>query len=245
MERYEKIRLINVALNIRGAEFARLIEISAPNYSQIKAGKRPVGEGILNKLYVHLNIRKEWFENWNGDLNDPVLEQTRFFVKNKDNQPANIPVIPPVRPDVVYIPFVNQYAYAGYVDHYCDTGYMDQLPKVPFITDSEEGGNYLCLEVKGDGMNNGTEESYLEGDRLYCREIPTGLWAISKLHRRKWDFVIVHSEGIFVKRILDHNSENRTITLHSLNDMYPDKVIDMVEVKQIFNVIESARPRRR
>ena len=41
-------------------------------------------------------------------------------------------------------------------------------------------------------MNDGTEESYLEGDRLLCREIYSQYWVESKLHYTKWDFVIVH-----------------------------------------------------
>ena len=70
-------------------------------------------------------------------------------------------------------------------------------------------------------------------------------WVESKLHYTKWDFVIIHEEGILVKRIIDHNMDNHTITIHSLNSMYPDRVIDLAEVKQIFNVIELQRPRRR
>ena len=121
----------------------------------------------------------------------------------------------PIQQDVVYIPLVNQFAYAGYLDGYSDCTYLEQLPKVPFIVDHEGHGNYIAFEVKGDSMNNGTEESYLEGDRLYCREIQPHLWATSKLHLRKWDFVIVHEDGIVVKRIIDHDVENHTITIHS------------------------------
>jgi phage repressor protein C with HTH and peptisase S24 domain len=122
---------------------------------------------------------------------------------------------------------------------------MNTLPTIPFIADHEGHGNYIAFEVRGDSMNDGTEESYLEGDRLLCREVPQHLWVDSKLHIKKWDFVIVHEEGIIVKRIIDHNVDNHTITVHSLNDMYPDRVIDLSEVKQIFNVVEMQRPRRR
>ena len=114
----------------------------------------------------------------------------------------------PIQQDVVYIPLVNQFAYAGYLDGYSDCTYLEQLPKVPFIVDHEGHGNYIAFEVKGDSMNNGTEESYLEGDRLYCREIQPHLWATSKLHLRKWDFVIVHEDGIVVKRIIDPHYYN-------------------------------------
>ena len=58
-------------------------------------------------------------------------------------------------------------------------------------------------------------------------------------------FVIVHKEGVLIKRIVEHNVENGTITVHSLNPIYPDKVISLAEVYQIFNVIEFLRPKRR
>lgn len=146
---------------------------------------------------------------------------------------------------IINVPLVNQYAQAGYICGFQDAAYIATLPTIPFIIDHEAKGNYVAFEVRGDSMNDGTEESYLEGDRLLCREIAPYLWAESKLHIRKWDFVIVHEGGILVKRIIDHDVENHTITIHSLNDMYPDRVIDLAEVKQIFNVIELQRPRRR
>lgn len=148
-------------------------------------------------------------------------------------------------PIILRVPLVSQYAQAGYLCGYADAAYMATLPTIPYIVDHEAQGHYVAFEVKGDSMNDGTEEAILEGDRLLCREIMPHLWADSKLHIRKWDFVIVHTEGILVKRIIDHDVKNHTITIHSLNSMYPDKVINLADVKQIFNVIELQRPRRR
>ena len=148
-------------------------------------------------------------------------------------------------PIILRVPLVSQYAQAGYLCGYADAAYMATLPTIPYIVDHEEQGHYVAFEVKGDSMNDGTEDAILEGDRLLCREIMPHLWADSKLHIRKWDFVIVHTEGILVKRIINHDVENHTITIHSLNSMYPDKVINLSDVKQIFNVIELQRPRRR
>ena len=148
-------------------------------------------------------------------------------------------------PIILHVPLVSQYAQAGYLCGYADAAYMATLPTIPYIVDHEAQGHYVAFEVKGDSMNDGTEDAILEGDRLLCREIMPHLWADSKLHIRKWDFVIVHTEGILVKRIINHDVENHTITIHSLNSMYPDKVINLSDVKQIFNVIELQRPRRR
>lgn len=146
---------------------------------------------------------------------------------------------------VVYAPLVSQYAYAGYLSGYADDEYIERLPVVPFIADYEAKGNYVAFEVRGDSMDNGTEEGYVEGDRLLGREIPPDLWISSKLHIRKWDFIIVHTEGILIKRIIAHDVDKHLITIHSLNDMYEDKVLDLKDVRKIFNVIELQRPKRR
>ena len=216
-----------------------------PNQFYTKSG---LGNGYLDKVGDSFRkptiekIRKS-FPHWNIDWilsekGEPISVSTS---KNIDVLEA----IPINQNYIINVPLVNQYAQAGYLCGYEDAAYMATLPTIPFIVDHEAQGNYVAFEVKGDSMNDGTEDSYLEGDRLLCREIQSHLWVTSKLHIRKWDFVIVHQEGILVKRIIDHNVDSHTITIHSLNAMYPDRVIDLAEVKQIFNVIELQRPRRR
>lgn len=213
----------------------------------------------INSTYPYISF--QWLKTGVGDMlvsttptekteevfntDEYRLLQRKFNALLDDYKELNKEAVPLNPNAVLYVPLVNQYAYAGYLNGYQNETYMNTLPTIPFIADHEGHGNYIAFEVKGDSMNDGTEESYLEGDRLLCREVQPHLWASSKLHIKKWDFVIVHEEGIIVKRITDHDVENHTITVHSLNDMYPDKVIDLAEVKQIFNVIEMQRPRRR
>lgn len=145
-------------------------------------------------------------------------------------------------------PFVSQKAYAGYLSGWADNEYVESLPTVAFPVDHTPLGKYLVFEVKGDSMNDGTYDSYLDGDLLLCREVRMDLWKDSKLHFEKWDFVIVHDEGVIVKRITGHDVKNHTITIHSLNQdksKYPDQVIDLCKVRQILNVVNMMRPRKR
>ncbi|MDB5281145.1 MAG: hypothetical protein JWO06_220 [Bacteroidota bacterium] len=142
---------------------------------------------------------------------------------------------------LMQVPLVNQYAYAGYLTGYGDANYMDELPKVPFIVDREYKGKYVCFEVRGDSMDDGTSDSYLPGDIALCREISNNLWK-SKLHISKWDFIIVHkTEGILIKKITAHNVELGTLRLHSLNNLYEDFTINLKDVAQLFNVIKIER----
>ena len=106
-------------------------------------------------------------------------------------------------------------------------------------------GNWLAFEVKGDSMDNGSKESYVEGEIVICREVEREYWRDSRLFINKRDFVIVHEEGILIKRITEHNLDTHTITIHSLNPMYPDRTLNLEHVKQIFSIVESRVQRRR
>lgn len=139
------------------------------------------------------------------------------------------------------IPLVSQYAYGGYLTGYGDPEYMESLPIVDFTPDREMTGNWLAFEVRGDSMDDGSYESYRSGNIVICREVKPHLWKDSKLHIHRRDFVIVCEEGILIKRIIDHDVENHTIVIHSLNPDYQDRTINLAEVRQLFSIVESRR----
>lgn len=230
----EIINKVLEELNLKAPTFAESIGVKYQRIFDLQKGKvKKISSSLANDIiskYGQFNLT--WLLTGEGEM------------LNVSNQPSD-EASPIDEPIILRVPLVSQYAQAGYLCGYADAAYMATLPTIPYIVDHEAQGHYVAFEVKGDSMNDGTEDAILEGDRLLCREIMPHLWADSKLHIRKWDFVIVHTEGILVKRIIDHDVENHTITIHSLNSMYPDKVINLADVKQIFNVIELQRPRRR
>lgn len=147
--------------------------------------------------------------------------------------------------NVMHVPLVNKYAYAGYLSGFGDDEWIEELPKIPFANDVENRGEYMCFEVRGDSMDDGSYESYLEGDILLCRNIRQDFWR-SKLHINKWDFVIVHrDQGILVKRIIDHDVERGILTLHSLNEYYQNFRVHLNEVAKLFNIVDFRRKRSR
>lgn len=141
---------------------------------------------------------------------------------------------------LMYVPLVNQYAYAGYLSGSGDPDYVDSLPLIPWLVDKEYKGNYLCFEVSGDSMNDGTIEGYKHGDVVLVREISPDYWK-SPLHIKDWDFIVAHDESIVLKKIIAHDTEKGTITLHSLNQIFEDFTINLNEVRKLFNVIKHVR----
>lgn len=139
------------------------------------------------------------------------------------------------------VPLVNQYAYAGYLAGYQDQEYIDQLPIIPFDSEDDPNSRYMAFEMKGNSMDDGSRDSYIEGDKLFCQEIPSHMWDTSKLHTMNWNFVIVYKKGIIVRKIIDHDIQNRTIVAHPLNPFINDELINLVDVYQIFHVLEYLR----
>ena len=143
--------------------------------------------------------------------------------------------------ETMYVPLVNQYAYAGYMSGFSDPEYIEELPKIPFEVDHEGKGNYVCFEMRGNSMRDGSEDSLKPGDILLGREIQRHLWQ-SKLHIRKYRFVIVHKEsGILVKEIVKHDTALNKIIVHSLNTDYEDQELNLDDISQIFNVVKVQR----
>lgn len=219
------------------SDFAKKIGTHQSTLSRALSENGTFGEGLINKIVIACNISKQWIETGRGtkttapDASETIQEAEAIAVQNI--------------PTVMSVPLVNQYAYAGYLSGFQDDTYLRQLPTIPFIADHEAKGKYVAFEVKGDSMNDGSEDSYLEGDKVLCREIAPDLWATSKLHIRKWDFIIVHKDGILLKRIVNHDVTTHTIRIHSLNPMYRDQDVNLAEVHQIFNIIEIQRSKRR
>jgi hypothetical protein len=138
-------------------------------------------------------------------------------------------------------------AQAGYIEHYSDELYLkDNFDKHSFVVSKMYRGKYRAFIVEGDSMNNGTDESIKEGYIVTGRVIQRHYWK-SKFHIHKYqDYVIVHKDGIFTKRITSHDVEKGIITCHSLNpdkDRYPDFELNLDECLQVFNIVSITQPR--
>jgi len=201
------------------------------SFSQVVNCKVELPKDFIDRLCsLNEKLNKVWIETGIGQMVPETSIDEALIIEN---------------PNIIMIPLVSQYAYAGYLSGFSDMEYIEALPKVPMFVDHESKGNYVAFEVRGDSMEEESKDGIFAGDRLYCREIKADLWNY-KLHINQWDFVIVHrSEGILIKRIIEHNIDTGDITIHSLNPEYEDKILNLKDVAQLFNVIEVSRGKRR
>lgn len=124
--------------------------------------------------------------------------------------------------NIMEVPLVDQFAYAGYLSGFKQEEYIESLPTVPFIVDKQYKGNYRCFQIRGDSMDDGTDRSYKDGSIALGRELGRQHWK-SKFRIDRYRFIVVHrTEGILIKQIIKHDVEKGILTLHSYNPMYED-----------------------
>lgn len=148
---------------------------------------------------------------------------------------------------VMLVPLVEEYAYAGYLSGFRDAEFINELPKHPIIVDGFLQGHYFAFRVMGDSMRNEeSEDSIKPGSIVTAREIEHNL-LYGRLHMHKQqDYIIIHHDGVLLKRIIKHDPKNGFITCRSLNpdkQAYPDFDISLSEIRQILNVVNISQAR--
>lgn len=178
-----------------------------------------------------------------GKTKKPQIETQKILVKYLQGTLNELKEINAT--NIINIPIVSQYAYAGYLSSFADPEFIENLPTIPFVADHDPRGIYRAFEVRGDSMDNGEDEAIKQGDVLICRNILQQHWK-DKLHINQWDFVLVHKEdGILCKRILKHDAVTGEIIIHSLNSMYEDRTCNISEFAEIYNIIQVVKKRKR
>lgn len=136
---------------------------------------------------------------------------------------------------------VSKKAKAGYLTGWGDDEFLESLPEHVITTEKPVHGIYMSFEIDGDSMDYDGRDSIPDKSIVTGRLVSRSHWK-DKLHLHKFkDFIIVCYEGILCKRIIDHDVKAGTITIHSLNtdkDAYPDEIIDLRTVMQIFNIVK-------
>ncbi len=144
---------------------------------------------------------------------------------------------------IMYVPLIQQRAYASYMQGFSDPEYLEEMPKHSLMVTKQHRGRYVAVEVEGDSMTDGTMESIPEGATVTGREIQKHHWRSPfHIHRFK-DYIIHHADGIIIKRIVKHDVEAGTITCHSLNADFSDFELNLNDCKEIFNIVDVSTKR--
>ena len=137
----------------------------------------------------------------------------------------------------IEVPLMPYKARAGVLAGFGDPDWREGKQTMHVLVDRRLRGDYLIYEVEGDSMDNGTTNSFLEGDFLLCRVLPKSDWQYG-IKKRTMTFCVIatEAEGVVLKQVTRHDKAAGVITCHSLNPAYDDYEVNLSDVQAIFYV---------
>ncbi len=103
--------------------------------------------------------------------------------------------------------------------------------------------NLLAFQVVGDGMDDGTRQSFEHGDKLIVEPVSIDSFKQSIDNDLNSFWVIKVDESVLFKQITGYDHTCETITCHSLNPngQYPDIFLRLDNIDQMYRVRENQR----
>lgn len=252
MKASERIEELLKYSNMSAKKFAETIGIkTVQSLYDIQKGKiKNISKALAGKISETFpEIEKDWLITGEGEMlkqqesspeastvktkgNDIYLETSsgiKYYELSGNKYRMRVPLVP-----------FN--AYARYISETCEPIQQDResWDEVEFIVDKIGHGNYMAFEIKGDSMNDDSRRSFIQGDLVLARELDKVHWTNSLRYNQYPFWIIVLSDTILCKEIIDHNVETGDIICHSLNPSpeYADFTINLKDVCRIFNIVQ-------
>lgn len=243
MEGWERLKYIMDKEGMNKNSFSNAVGISNNvTITRIINEKRTPSRATCQKIIARFpQYRLDWLMYGTGEIYNASPEEKKEAPAEQENKSISPFMSNAHRMGAtgfMNVPLIHVRAQCGYLCGYGDREYVDTLPTLPVIVDRTYHGKYRLFEAEGDSMDDGTRQSICDGDIVLGREVQRDLWR-SRLHIQDWYFIIVHrTEGISIKKIIDHDVEHGVITCHSLNDMFNDYKVQLDEVAELYNLIK-------
>lgn len=229
------------------AEFARQMEETPQVISNWVA--RGAGKGVLSKILSKFpSINANWLLTGEGEMisnnnlktNVVPAHDTEgeFFVENSNGAKFFDLGNGRYKMNVPLVPFCAYARFANEVDTLepDKEGWEAESFEVPQIVH----GKYLSFEIKGDSMDNGTRESFEDGDKVLVRELDRIHWKDGLRYNKSPYWVIVFDSSVLIKQIIDQDINSGEITCHSLNNspQYTDFKLKLDEIRKLYYVVQ-------
>lgn len=246
-------KVINFILErekLKAGTFAKAIGVTPTQIYDLQSGKtKKISESIANKIVNAFPIyNKVWVLTGSGSPIEESLQQVpirdddgEFFTENHNNVKF-YNLVDRYRMVVKLVPFA---AYGRFANE-CDTleAEKEGWEEESFETDKIVHGKYFAFEVKGESMDDGTRNSFEEGDRVLVRELDRMHWKDGLRFNDHPYWVVVFDSSVLIKQIVAQDLEKGKITFHSLNPSpeYSNFTLEMDKIRALYYVLQK-KPR--
>lgn len=194
-------------------QFAITMDIAPQSMDLIVKGKRNVTLDLVRKLTSRYDINANFLCLGEG----PMFRSDDSAAETTDALDGNI----------TYVPVS---ASAGYGDQFRDPVFVNDLPTFSLPDPKYRHGLHRCFDVDGDSM----EPTLYTGEKVVSSHMEQQYW---KTALRDGEVYVVIVQGdVLVKRIVNCIAESQQLELHSDNDFYPPRLVDIADVSEIWHV---------
>lgn len=201
-------------LNI--SNFAKKVDISQPNLSQILKGNRSCGEAVINKIVLSTRCSKHWLLTGEGEM-----------ILQNDNDVSMVGAAKKaIKENTVSVKFFDVSPSASFseLDYAVSQG-GDTLDVVP-LRGERITSDYCVFEIHGDSMS----PTLLSHARILCKTIPESQW-----HYAEGVIVIAYQNKVVVKRIERNDLlSNSCLHITSDNPSYGSEIIQQSDIHCMF-----------
>lgn len=246
-------KVINFILErekLKAGTFAKAIGVTPTQIYDLQSGKtKKISESIANKIVSAFPIyNKVWVLTGSGSpieeslLQVPIRDDDGEFFTENHNNVKFYNLGDRYRMVVKLVPFA---AYGRFANE-CDTleAEKEVWEEESFEIDKIVHGKYFAFEVKGESMDDGTRNSFEEGDRVLVRELDRMHWKDGLRFNDHPYWVVVFDSSVLIKQIVAQDLEKGTITFHSLNPSpeYSNFTLEMDKIRALYYVLQK-KPR--
>ncbi len=190
----------------------------------INENRNPSFEILEKILQTFGSVSADWLLMGEGDI---------FKVVNLDhkssNQHTQLPVVITLdKAGNDNIAFVDTKAAAGYPVKLVEPEFYRELPAFSLPGGEFRNGLFRCFEVSGDSM----ADTLYHGDWVICRYLDGGISDI----REGYIHVVVTTDQVLVKRVLNRTAKSHKLILQSDNQAYGLYSVTDAEVRELWLV---------
>lgn len=242
----ERIKLFLKHKGIGQNKFADIIGVSSGYVNNIRKSIQPDKLDRIAKHFPELNTG--WLMTGEGEMlkKNSVVEAIptlienngEFFTENNNGVKFYKLENGKYRITVKKVPFCAYGRFANEADTLEPN--KEDWEEESFEFGEIVHGKYLAFEVKGDSMDDGTRNSFEEGDVLLVRELGKQHWRDKFRFNDHPYWVIVFDSSILIKQMVAQNLETGDLTFHSLNPSpeYTDFILNVDRIRALYYVLQ-------
>lgn len=201
-------------------QFALSLEYLPQSLSEIVKGRRDVTIELLRKTIDLYKVSPKFLFTGEGEMFQDDAPSTNNYVLTVVTDKYS-------EERIVHVPVPAQAGYGGQITDPC---FFSDLPTYSLPDFNTSHGTYRSFDVSGDSM----EPSLFEGDKVVCSYVDFDQW--HTMVKNGYVYVVVTEYDVVVKRVLNNIKTDCSLTLCSDNSYYPERVLPVNDIKEIWFV---------